>query len=403
MKVNPTDLLVNGGSYIAKFKKDTSMSDALKKVLFTTSIDSNGNGQINLRDLNNGYIYLMTAQDGTILAKALAVNSSLSFTHSEDGVDVNTKYNLYEVNGIAIDDIVLGNNISTIASDKRSDASSCYVPAVLKNYSASVDASALTSGNTDVAKVTIKPTSVDYEYAIYDGGSIVSEWKVGAVSGITFEGLKAGKTYKVVTKKCSTGVETTGTGTNIYLDTLYNLTSNAYVVTVVNGTVNGANTAIIDSGQQVTIEANAKDFDKWLVPVGSVALADASSQTTTFTMPSKNVIVIAKKTVPDTNKIKVTSTQYGMSDYNVYMDSSDEMGIINTLAGAPEVYLSNHNFNIRYNVTYNKDILTFDEQTALESAGGAANGVAARGAVAIDVDFYIYLDNKRFDSNAFNP
>ena len=406
--VQPTDLLVNGGTYVAKFRKDTSMADAPKKVLFNTSIDNIGNGQINVRDAHVGYGYILAGEDNVIISKVLATGTTFSYTHDLDGVDINTKYNLYEVkidNTVTYDSFDVGDNITTLDAAHLGPQSFCYVPAVIKNYEVSVDATQYSSGNENVAKVKIKPTSVDYEYAIYDGSAMATgtEWLVGEVNGITFEGLVAGKTYRVVTKKHQTGAITDTQGTNIYLDTLYNLTANSYVVTVINGTVNGGdNTAIVESGATVNISSSATgtDFDRWQVLSGGVAVASATSETTSFTMPARNVIVIAKKPVTLGNNITVTNAQYGTADYNVYMDSSDVDSIITTLAGNPERYLANHGFSIKYNVTYDKNILSFEEQTALE---GAMGGEAARGAIAIDVDVDRYLDGKRVDSDAFTP
>ena len=66
-----------------------------------------------------------------------------------------------------------------------------------------------------------------------------------------------------------------------------------YAVTVQNGTGGGE----YAEGATVKITANApesgKQFDKWVVNSGSVTLADATSSTTTFTMPARAVSVTA--------------------------------------------------------------------------------------------------------------
>ncbi|MBR1454329.1 MAG: hypothetical protein IJ593_06765, partial [Lachnospiraceae bacterium] len=402
IKVQSTDLLVNGGVYVAKFVKNTDLADAPKKVLYTTTIDDYGNGQINIRDIHSGYAYILADVSDTILSKALVVDTTLSFTHDADGVDINTKYHLYEVKideTVTFDGINTGDNISTIDASHRSDSNDCYVPAVRKNYTVAVDNSLLNSGTQNVAKVTIKPTSVDYEYALYEGTAMADgiDWTPGAVSGITFEGIKPGKTYKVVTKK--NGTATTTQGTNIYIDTLNNLTNNSYIVYAINATINGENSAIVEAGQTVTVTANdSSSAFQWTSSAG-VSFSSQNAETT-FTMPSKNVVVMPKRVVPDTNKIKLNSVQFGNSDYSVYMDSYDEDTLVTNLRTDAETYLSNHGFNIKYNVTFNKDILTFEEQSALVNEMGDA----ARGALAIDVEVERYIDNKRVDSNAFvNP
>ena len=73
-----------------------------------------------------------------------------------------------------------------------------------------------------------------------------------------------------------------------------------YTITVSDGkATDSAKNAITKAavGTTVTLTANAaptgKEFDKWVVVSGDVTLADASSATTTFTMPKGNVSVKA--------------------------------------------------------------------------------------------------------------
>ena len=71
------------------------------------------------------------------------------------------------------------------------------------------------------------------------------------------------------------------------------LTAEKYTVTVNSGTGGGN----YEAGATVTIAADTpasgKQFDKWVVNSGSVTLADATSSTTTFTMPAGAVAVTA--------------------------------------------------------------------------------------------------------------
>ena len=68
----------------------------------------------------------------------------------------------------------------------------------------------------------------------------------------------------------------------------------AYTVTVNSGT---ADVTAAAQGTTVTLTADAapagKEFDKWEIVSGTVMLADATSATTTFTMPAENVKVAA--------------------------------------------------------------------------------------------------------------
>ena len=80
-----------------------------------------------------------------------------------------------------------------------------------------------------------------------------------------------------------------------------NPTAPGYTVTVINGTASvAAGTPITDKVEQntvVTVTADApetgKVFDKWVVLEGNVTLTDATSATTTFTMPGNDVKIEA--------------------------------------------------------------------------------------------------------------
>ena len=80
-----------------------------------------------------------------------------------------------------------------------------------------------------------------------------------------------------------------------------NPTAPGYTVTVIKGTASvAAGTPITDKIEQntvVTVTADApeagKVFDKWVVLEGNVTLADATSATTTFTMPGNDVKIEA--------------------------------------------------------------------------------------------------------------
>ena len=67
-----------------------------------------------------------------------------------------------------------------------------------------------------------------------------------------------------------------------------------YKVTVTDGT---ADPAVVAPGATVTIKANdpatCKAFDKWIVNIGTVTLADSTKTTTTFTMPESAVKITA--------------------------------------------------------------------------------------------------------------
>ncbi|MBR1454342.1 MAG: hypothetical protein IJ593_06830, partial [Lachnospiraceae bacterium] len=278
--------------FVAKFEKDTTLQDAVKKVLYTTSIDDVGHGVITIRDLHENYTYVLTNSDDEILNVVDITDSSTThdFTY-DDEIDINSIYKIYEVKGLTaeqINPLVDINEVRDLVDDDPDNRSIshetiCYVPAVIKNYEVSVDNEALTTGNVDVAKLTIKPTSSDYEYAIFKNGNIVdgTDFIEGNVSGITFNGLKPGNTYIVVTR--ANGVDTTFMGTVVYIDTIEELTEDSFVVQVINGTVNGETAAIIKAGEKVNIATTDVNFVRWQALNTNLAFASANSPETTFT------------------------------------------------------------------------------------------------------------------------
>lgn len=142
-----------------------------------------------------------------------------------------------------------------------------------------------------------------------------------------------------------------------------------YMVTVNNGTGGGG----YEAGAAVTITADApasgKQFDKWVVNSGSVALADAASSTTTFTMPAEAVTVTAayKDSVSDADKVAAAKTvvENALNGFTAANATTQEeiLNMINTALG---------NANITgVTVTIDK----FRKNEATTSAEGQIDGV----------------------------
>lgn len=162
-------------------------------------------------------------------------------------------------------------------------------------------------------------------YGIYGGGSyfynenysfISSDSAVAAVdgggrdySGFDVTGVSEGTA--TITFTCSYKVTYDGETKSVSgsFDVVVTA-ADKYTVTVNNGTGGGE----YEAGATVTITADApasgKQFDKWEVNSGSVNLADATSSTTTFTMPAGAVEVTAayKDSVSDADKLAAAKT-----------------------------------------------------------------------------------------------
>ena len=138
------------------------------------------------------------------------------------------------------------------------------------------------------------------------------------------------------------GIETTVTGNTLTVtmdgnkNVVVTYKAIEYTITVTDGKATvGAGSEISKAAQGtiVTLTANAapsgKVFDKWVVESGSVALADANSATTTFTMPASAVSVKATyKNAPHTHtynqetvKPEALKTPAGCTNNAVYFKS----------------------------------------------------------------------------------
>ncbi len=90
------------------------------------------------------------------------------------------------------------------------------------------------------------------------------------------------------------GLTFTMPGSAVEIAATYKSDANAHTITVTNGT---ANLKKAEQGATVNITAAAapagKEFDKWVVKAGTVTLANARAEETSFTMPAENVEVEA--------------------------------------------------------------------------------------------------------------
>lgn len=110
-----------------------------------------------------------------------------------------------------------------------------------------------------------------------------------------------------------------------------------YTVTVNHGTGGGN----CEEDAIVTIKADAPasgmQFDKWEVNGGSVTLANASSSTTTFTMPARAVTVTATYRESDAGKVEAAKAvvESALAGFTAKNDTTeaDILGTINTALG----------------------------------------------------------------------
>jgi len=143
-------------------------------------------------------------------------------------------------------------------------------------------------------------------------GKTFDKWTT--IDGVTFaDASKATTTFTMPAKNV--------TVTATYKD----LPTGSYSITVQNGTANKSSAA---SGETITITANVpvagKMFDRWTSDDG-MTFKDETAQSTTFTMPAKNVIVTAvyKDLIPGTFSITVQNDGNGMANASVNSAAAD--------------------------------------------------------------------------------
>ncbi|MCQ2404370.1 MAG: InlB B-repeat-containing protein [Clostridia bacterium] len=142
--------------------------------------------------------------------------------------------------------------------------------------------------------VTANFEKINYTVSVTGGTASKTTANVGDTITLTPGTAPSGKVFDKWTSTPSvtfTGNTFTMPASNVSITATYK--NAAYTVTVNNGSASPAGGAM---GDTITITANApatgKVFDKWTTSDG-VTFANASSATTTFTLPAKNVTVTA--------------------------------------------------------------------------------------------------------------
>ena len=184
-------------------------------------------------------------------------------------------------------------------------------------------------------KATYKTAPVaEYDISVTSGkatveGNPATKAAAGKTVTITADAAPSGKVFDqwvvesgTITLADASSETTTFTmpGEEVSVKATYKtVPATEYDITVTGGaaTVGGSPATKAAAGKEVTITANAAPggqvFDKWVVESGSVALANETNETTTFTMPASNVEIKATyKTAPATEyNITVESAKNG--------------------------------------------------------------------------------------------
>ena len=161
-------------------------------------------------------------------------------------------------------------------------------------------------------EVTATYKDVEYTIKVNNGSAAPATATAGTVITLTADAAPSGKVFdKWIVDSGTVSLSNASSSTTTFTMPAENVEVTAtykdaeYTIKVNNGS---AAPATAKAGTVITLTANAapsgKVFEKWIVVSGTVSFANASSATTTFTMPSENVEVTATyKTVPSGNFI----------------------------------------------------------------------------------------------------
>ena len=268
------------------------------------NIDISGKLTVNLNKGNNN-VGIRTGSGGTITLNGATVN-----------IPSNHYYGIYNDNG----NVIIKNNSDVTLTSAIESGKGIYAnyggDLSIENSTVSISAKGY-AANLEKGKLSIKNSTVDltledtfYRVVATDNSATNTIDLSGSgsvtltASGNQTSAMIGGKVTATSGTKLEKGTYYPGLET---YDGEYDGSSKTvlqfvhedpapattYKVTVTNGTGSG-NYA---EGETVTITANAASdgemFDKWEVVSGSITLADATSETTTFTMPAGEVSVKA--------------------------------------------------------------------------------------------------------------
>lgn len=152
--------------------------------------------------------------------------------------------------------------------------------------------------------VTAAYRDIEYTISVTNGSSNVTTATMGDTITITADPASPGRMFDhweivpgavPLTNASSATTTFTMPTEDVQLTAFYrDIPVSQYSVTVNNGS---ADATTANQGATITLTADAapegKVFDRWVVIAGAITLANASSATTTFTMPAENVEVTA--------------------------------------------------------------------------------------------------------------
>lgn len=403
-----------GNTYTFKFAPDPNAfgTDAkLPDAVGSINPDS-GRGRITVYNTAQGYSYIVTETDGTIVATQ---DGNATGRNIFENLYPEHRYHVYEVISPVIANA--GDNISSVSG--AAGPTEVLIPALEKNYKVDFD-------EEDEAYTTliVNPADPNSDYAVLDeNGNVVitpetraDGWQtptgdnpaIAKFSRLTYNG-----TYTVVARPRGSSLtpqDQLADGTTVVMDPNGELDIPKFIVETQRGSVvsvagNAVGTNRFEeahAGERVVLDAPASGFLYWKVTVGSIPKVTGriTERNFTFTMPSTNVLLTAYYAgVASPSNATVIDELRGGSEGEVALNPEDIENLSNLLTTPEDIALNQVNHaDVTYKIVYKKGKPTSIENALIKNENPFnLHESAYTGAWSLDIDVERYVNGRKVD------
>ena len=403
-----------GNTYTFKFVPDPNAfgtNAGLPDAVGSINQDS-GRGRITVYDTAQGYSYIVTETDGTIVANQ---NGNATGRNIFEDLYPEHRYHVYEVVSPVIANV--GDNISTVGG--AAGPTEVLIPALENNYKVDFD-------EEDEAYTTliVNPADPNSDYAVLDeNGNVVitpetraDGWQTPTGSNpaiAKFSRLIYNATYIVVARPRGSSLtpqDQRADGTVIVTDPSGSLDIPKFIVETQRGSVasvagNPVSTMRFEdahAGESVVLDAPASGFLYWKVTVGSIpgVTGKITDRNFTFTMPSTNVLLTAYYAgVASPSNATVVDELRGGSEGEVALNPEDIDNLSNLLTTPEDISLKAvNNADVMYKIVYKKGKPTSAENALIKTENPFnLHESAYTGAWSLNIDIERYVNGRKVD------
>lgn len=412
--------LVKGQTYTIHFYPNPGIFGTKVTVPEAGSgLNDQGKGKITAYNTTEGYQYILTGMDGTILD--VIRGNFLSGRVVFDNLYPGSRYKVYEAIGKT--QAAAGDMISEAAGIVSTPAR-VLTPAVERNYQVYYDDEE--EGKT---RLTIKPGDQSSEYALLtrEGDVVItsetaeSGWQAPdrKTASLSFRGLDYNQEYTVVARpKGQTDITAQSKqedGSVITTDPGGELELPEYIIETINGQIEQVGEVTVGAGRyenahkgdEIKLTAqevndDGEPFSHWKMTIGSVqGLGSSISQREiSFTMPDTNLVltVVYKRSMTSQRRAKVVDEVRGGSREELGLDLRNVPHLEKKLTTDDDRELMEVNrADVTYKVVYRKNAVKATESNAVRESGDYDRNHknAFKGAWGLDVSIERYVNGRK--------